>query len=390
MRSTSRPTREAPPSDPCLMKQLIKQALLLKHQHAAHRGYQRLYNRICTEQPILRQPAPGEQEWLEKWHTIDPHVKPTAYRIFQHYVGTDTRILPLETCLACFEPVLNPIELRPYYSDKNMFDRIFGAEHTLGALLRQIDGVYYTADYRPVALDDSSLRDMLEGYTRVFVKPSVDGESGRGVRQFVCQADGTWCDGEGEQLNVNYLNTHYRGNIVVQESFEQHSYLAQFNPTSVNTLRIFALRLPSTGECVVPGIVLRIGGKGAIVDNAHSGGRFVGVNPDGTLGHYACDFLGRTVKAHNGIDFSTGHYQLPHYDEIVRFAREMGSRILHHHILAFDVCLNTEGRPRVIEVNIHGFGGWVFQFCGQPTFGAWTDEIIDWCRTRRPRRLAMI
>ena len=372
------------------MKQLIKKALWLKHHHTAHHGYHKLYERIIKLHSEYALPVEGEDEWLAKWRQIDPKIKPTAYRIFSHYVEHDPHILPLETCLAYFEPVLNPIEYRPYYSDKNMFDRIFGSEHTLGALLRQINGVFYTPDYQPVALNNTTLNQMLEGNEAIIIKPSVDGESGRGVRKFTHDSDGIWTDSDNEALNLNYLNTHYRGNIVVQRCFRQSDYLAQFNPTSVNTLRIFVLRRPTTGECVIPSVVLRIGGKGAIVDNAHGGGRFVGVDAVGTLHHEAGDFLGNRYHEHNGIDFQTETYRIPNFYTILDFAKYMGNQVLHHHILAFDICLDNKNNPYLMEVNVHGFGGWIFQFCGQPTFGPWTDEIIEWCKHRHPRKLIMI
>lgn len=372
------------------MKQLIKRALWLKHHHTAHNGYRKLYERIVKLHPEYALPVEGEDEWQAKWRQIDPKIKPTAYRIFSHYVGRDPHILPLETCLAYFEPVLNPIEYRPYYSDKNMFDRIFGSEHTLGALLRQINGVFYTPDYQPVALNDTTFNQMLEGNEAIIIKPSVDGESGRGVRKFTRDTDGIWTDSDNEALNLNYLNTHYRGNIVVQRCFRQSDYLALFNPTSVNTLRIFVLRRPATGECVIPGVVLRIGGKGSIVDNAHGGGRFVGVNADGTLAHFSCNALGEITNTHNNINFKDNVYNIPNFHAIINFVKEMSNRISHHHILAYDICLDPRNNPHIIELNVHGFSAWFFQFCGNPAFGPWTDEIIEWCKHRHPRKLIMI
>lgn len=372
------------------MKKLLKQTLTNMLHVQSRRGYERLYARIRAAHPDLSRPADDEDEWLARWRRIDPKVSPAAYRIFSRYVGPDPRILPCESGLAYIEPVLNPLEMRPYYSDKNMFDKIFGPQHTVSTIVRQINGVYYTPDYQPIAMNDTRLNQLLDGHDEVIVKPSVDGESGRGVQRFAREAGGQWTNPQGDALTPDYLAAHYRGNVAVQPLFRQHDSLARFNPTSVNTLRIFVLRRPATGECVVPAAVLRIGAKGSTVDNAHGGGRFVGILPDGTLRRETCDQFGTRADSHNGIDFRHTAHRIPAYDAVLDFARAMGGRILHHHILAFDICLAADGSPRVMEVNVHGFGGWVFQFGGQATFGPYTDEVIDWCLTHRPRTLALI
>ena len=55
---------------------------------------------------------------------------------------------------------------------------------------------------------------------------------------------------------------------------------------------------------------MRIGGKDSVVDNAHTGGCFVGIHEDGSFGHKVFDQYGRCRTVFNNIDF-TVDYKYP-------------------------------------------------------------------------------
>ena len=89
----------------------------------------------------------GETLWKKKWSVLDSNISPLSYRIFSEYIGEDINILPCEVCATYIEPILNPIEYRAIYSDKNAFDQLFGIENTCGTILRRINGKYYDSNY---------------------------------------------------------------------------------------------------------------------------------------------------------------------------------------------------------------------------------------------------
>lgn len=164
---------------------------------------------------------------------------------------------------------------------------------------------------------------------------------------------------------------------------DQNDYISQFNPTSVNTLRLTVYRSVMTNECVVPSAIMRIGGKGCITDNAHMGGGYVAIIPDGTLGKKVLNQFGQYVTTFNDVDFRQGLYKIPNYDKVKKFAEEVGKHVLHHRLLALDIMLDKKGNPRLIEFNTGQSGSycmWLFQFAGMPPFGEYTDEILDYCR----------
>ena len=66
---------------------------------------------------------------------------------------------------------------------------------------------------------------------------------------------------------------------------QQNDFLAQFNPDSVNTIRIVTLNI--NRKCTVLSAFLRMGSRGSFVDNFSSGfGILVGINNEGFLNEF--------------------------------------------------------------------------------------------------------
>jgi len=173
----------------------------------------------------------------------------------------------------------------------------------------------------------------------------------------------------------------YHRTVVLRQCVCQHPYLAQFNPTSVNTIRIFTYQ-DIHGIVHPMRSILRIGGKGANVDNAHAGGMFCGVGDDGTLGKYCCSFLADHTPVFNGIDFEHGSYIIPEFDKIKSFCIAIGRRIPFHDLIAMDIALDCNSLPKLLEINTGGFSAWLFQLTVGSCFGTFTDEIMKRCRQR--------
>jgi hypothetical protein len=217
------------------------------------------------------------------------------------------------------------------------------------------------------------------------IKPTLDSSSGTGVRFFKKSDNGQMYDEEsGELLTKDLLDTSYpEKNFIVQETFKQSAFMSQFNPTSVNTLRIQVYRSVKDNQIHVPNIVMRIGGKGALVDNAHAGGAFIGIMQSGKLQNFVCNQYGQKSNTFNDLDFSKNEFVLPNFEEIVSFAKKVGQRIHHARLVALDVVLDESNNPKLLEYNIGGFSLWLFQFTTGTAFGEWTDEIIEYVKEHK-------
>lgn len=371
---------------------MLKRLFCTIRKRTIKRAHIKLYKRIANNNAqhySINKEIEGEKLWKEKWSVLDSQISPLSYRIFSEYVGCDVNILPCEVCASQIEPVLNPIEYRAIYSDKNAFDHLFGQENTCGTILRRIDGQYYTKEYYPISLDDKMLNTILnKEEDRIIIKPSVDSDSGKGV-QMIRRRGNNWYTRENTPVTIDYLKNLGK-DLIIQPYFEQSDFMKQFNPTSVNTLRIFAYRSVKDGNIYIPNAIIRIGGEGSIIDNAHGGGRFVGLTEGGKTMSIPCDFLGKRNNIHNGIDFSKQTFIIPNYDKVLEFVKTQSLAITQHHILAWDICLDKNNNPKILEINVYGFGSWVFQFSSGTTFGEFTDEIIEYVKSKKPKYVGYI
>ena len=198
---------------------------------------------------------------------------------------------------------------------------------------------------------------------------------------------GVWRDVKtGERLTLDYLDRHSGEDFIMQEAFEQHEFMAQFNPTSVNTIRLAVYKSVKDDRCHVTQVIMRIGKKGNVVDNLGAGGVYVGVKrEDGTLLHECIDYDGRSSSEFNGVDLKQ-IYKIPFWDEITGYAERVCNYVPNQRLFALDVALGRDGKPILLEYNLNGFNPSLFQFTVGPAFGEYTDEIIDYCKSRLGKR----
>lgn len=345
--------------------------------------YIKQYRRQLKINRISNTPVLNEKEWKVKWSVLGK-ANPIYYRLFSHYIGNDINIIPEDICRNIVEPILDPLRYVSYYADKNIFDKLFKSGTMPKTILRKMNGFYYDEVYEHINLsNEEQLQGILKecNLRKIVIKPTVDSCSGNGVRLFQFKDD-LWCDlGSDDILTLEYLNTKYGSDFIIQDCLEQADYMSYYNPSSVNTLRLTVYRSVKTNECHVPSAIIRIGANGSLIDNAHAGGGYVGINvKEGTLCNKVLNQHGESRAIFNGIDFSQ-HHQIPNWDKIVEFAKYVGSCITHHRLLALDIMVDKNGTPRLIEFNCEAYSMWLFQFTMGPAFGEYTDEIIEYCKT---------
>lgn len=355
------------------MRDIINYLMKKRYFHIKHNdGY---YKKILLDKAYLRERAEGEDLWLNRWRKYYHALSLISYRIFSRYIGPDINIVPNEILETIIEPVLTPAENLSYYSDKNSLDKILPLPHSPKVLIRNINGVFYDENYCHLT-DDIDLYILSINKPQIILKPTLEC-SGKGVRIFTKLPGGKFTDKDGHELSASFLDNQYRANFLIQECIEQSKEISQFNESSVNTIRIATYR-------DVKGIVhplksvLRIGRRGADIDNAHAGGMFCGIDATGNLGNYVCDWLGNRQTVFNGIDFMQP-MQISNFNSIVCFARKVSECVLHHDLVALDIALSADNKPCLLEINVGGFSGWLFQFTSGSMFGEYTEEIISRC-----------
>lgn len=181
-----------------------------------------------------------------------------------------------------------------------------------------------------------------------------------------------------EVFCVDFIHKNYPNDFIIQEAIDQCDYISQFNPSSVNTLRLSIYRSVIDNQYHLTGAIMRIGGKGSVVDNAHSGGCYVGIMSDGSFCHEVLDQFGQKRTVFNGIDFSKD-YTYPHWEEVVAFGKKVCEYVPHHRLIALDIVLDKQNVPHLIEFNVLYYSAWLFQYTTGSAFGKYTDEIVNYC-----------
>ena len=248
-------------------------------------AYKKYYNWLLKKNSIPNKSREGEKQWINKWSVLGK-ADPIYYRLFSNYIGDNINIIPEDICRNIVEPILDPVRYVAYYSDKNIFDKLFKSGTMPETILRKMNSFYYDAEYKHINLTNNTyLQDLLQNSNKdkIVIKPTVDSCSGNGVRLFQ-KKDNVWRNiGSDDILTLEYLNEKYGANFIIQECLEQSDEMSYFNPTSVNTLRLTVYRSVKNNECHIPSAIIRIGANGSLVDNAHAGGGYVGIKANGVL-----------------------------------------------------------------------------------------------------------
>jgi len=357
------------------IKTIVRSGMQKWMNHNSTKIYLNLYNTMISKTPELGKKAEGEEDWLNRWRVYDKNLSPLSYRIFSRYIGNDLNILPMELCVKCIEPILTPAEYRQYYSDKNSFGKIFPGINMPYVYLRNIRGLFFDNDYN--CLNGDPLFELEQKSVEKFVlKPSLE-ESGRGVRIFK-KTNGFYVDKDNTVFSLDYLNKFYKKDYLIQECVSQSTFNSYFNPTSINTIRIATYRDVKTHDVRYLRAVMRIGRKGTEIDNSHAGGSFVGINEDGVLGKYLCNQWGEKVSVFNDIDFENNNFVINNYQSIKQFAIKIGEMVVHHDLVAMDIAIDSENKPQLIEINVGGFSGKLFQLTSGTVFGEYTDDVMEY------------
>jgi uncharacterized glyoxalase superfamily protein PhnB len=147
-------------------------------------------------------------------------------------------------------------------------------------------------------------------------------------------------------------STILQGDFVQTEVILQHEKINQIHRKCLNTLRVITL-ITSEGITEIVSAYMRFGVGDSVVDNASSGGFFVGINlEDGTLksnGNYLPEFGGEVVKKHPDSGFKFKGFEIPYYREAINSVIS-GVKIIPNRWIGWDIAITQTG-PLIIETN---------------------------------------
>lgn len=329
------------------------------------------------------------KSYKKKWTVLSRFVFAKYYKVYTSISGKDDINYVPENIFYCIiEPTLNDTSLSIAYSDKNYYDRLPSFSTLFPkTCIRNIDGVFYDDKY--CYIDDKKTGDFLTRLKRftapqVILKPSVDSWGGRNVLLFI-KEHGVYRDTDGNTLDLKFLQSYQNKNYIVQEAIEQYQFYKQFNPSSLNTIRVFTYRSTTTEKVAVLHCVLRMGRDGSITDNQSAGGISCGIDENGKLNDFAVNKKGDIFHyAGEGKELSfTSIGSVYKLGEIKKLAKECAIHFYYHRILSFDFCVDKRENVRLIEINNKSMEINFLQMNNGPLFGEYTDEVIEYCKNNR-------
>ena len=150
--------------------------------------------------------------------------------------------------------------------------------------------------------------------------------------------------------NTLTLSPEYQG-YIVEEFCQQHTWYSAINPTSVNTLRIYAMCPPGRPTNILGGY-LRVGRHNSITDNASTGGLFFVLNPrSGILGPGVFNEIGSAeYSKHPDSGVQLEGCKVPHWDKVCEIIPKALGVFPNTQYAGLDIAVTQEG-PVLIEIN---------------------------------------
>lgn len=186
----------------------------------------------------------------------------------------------------------------------------------------------------------------IENKQMVVIKPT-DSWCGNGVQK--CEVP---AGVEDKRILFKKLINSY-SNFLAEECFQQHERIAQLNPDTVNTLRVISI-VDLKGEIHIPFASIRIGRKGAVVDNFCAGGMAASIDINtGMVVSGAYDGAGTQFLIHPDTGTPIIGYMIPYWENVIQNVKRAAERLPEVRFIGWDVVIRNDGKICLLEGNFN-------------------------------------
>lgn len=364
------------------IKQLVNSILDYRILRSANQKKKKFRKNIAL--PVA---DPGfDRNYRSQWSRLNSRFD----RTYPHYCAalneiTDINYVPENIYYGRIEPVLNNKSFALAYADKNFYERYFRDEKLLfpETVVRGINGRIYDREYSLLGKPEET-RGLVNQGTDYILKPAVETSGGARVRLLKFKGDAVMIDDQSVSFPefLQFLRDEYEWNLVLQKRIFPHPWFGDFNASSLNTVRMFTYRSVQDERVHPVQAVVRFGRPGSIVDNQAAGGLTCGITAEGKLNRFAIDKYGKKF-----LDFDflakKKNEMVPGFAEMTEIACRLASRYYFHRLLGFDFCLDDNNQVRLLEINCKNIEINFLQMNNGPLFGAFTDDIINFCASHK-------
>ena len=257
-------------------------------------------------------------------------------------------------------------EYHTAFHDKNYREEIFKGYLCTPAIVHRVKKYFYNASFVPITYDDaiSILFSALKKEEKLIVKPTPGG--GGNKITFIRS-------GDSKQKISDIIDSFEKDDVVIEKVIRAHNSYEIANPSSLNSLRIITHFTDKKVDIIA--VIFRMGAVGNEVDNFTQGGVICRVDEEGRCSKFGFDHHGNKYDKHpNGFEFQ-GH-KLYAVDEAIALARELHFRIPQFRQMSWDIAIDQNGKPCLIEMNPRGECD-LYQIFGILPFGDKTKEVLD-------------
>lgn len=180
----------------------------------------------------------------------------------------------------------------------------------------------------------------IKKHGKVFAKP-INGTGGAGAKIISYDPDAL----------ENLYQFCKDEKMIVEEIIKQHPTLAEFNPSTLNTIRVNTL-LCADGEVRVVLNVARFGRSGNVVDNFHGGG--VGAIADLESGVFITEAINQAHLRSNYHPDSQKEFlgfQYPEWEKLITSVCDAAKRTPHLRHIGWDIAVTSNGDIEFVEGN---------------------------------------
>lgn len=234
-------------------------------------------------------------------------------------------------CFPEFERIIevsNNKDFYKYFDNKPLFNKTFN----------QFMGRKWL-DMTVALVED--FQKLLEEKETLFVKP-IDGMCGRGA--YILRKD--------EVINLMEVFQKLKSEeAIVEEVVCQHQEMAEFNDTSINTLRVVTVLKPNNQVQIMAALV-RLGRKGEVVDNFHNYGIAALIDIEtGIIKTTGVDREFKRYVVHPDSKKTIPGFRIPSWEKIVDVVTQAAGVIPEVRYVGWDLAIGRDSEIIMIEGN---------------------------------------
>lgn len=316
-----------------------------------------------------------KEQIKQKWHSVTPNISRgyDFYRGMKLLGDFNPEYLPSCYYAPFILRKLNQANWNHLLAHKSLQELVFraGVKHPV-TVLRSYGGVILDSDFRLLTKAEAA-KLIKHSETPLIFKPAIDTQQGAGIKLYKTD--------ELSQLAAQIENGEIFGSgkgvdFMIQQPVKQSEETKILNHSSLNCFRITTLNL--NGKVSVCARAIKCGLEGSIVDNIGEGkkGVLVGISPAGSLRSTGFYGNGEITDSHNGVKFDD--VKITDFNKVTEAAIAMHQQNDSCKIIGWDIALDSDNNPVLIEGNVMCPGISIEQMCCGPVFGDRTDEVISY------------